>query len=61
MISDSLAWTNHGMCLDVRDGVLEDPNNQFLGPQLWQCTDNDANQVWSTVTATNVTSAKFRF
>ena len=45
-LSDSpffrLAWTNHGKCLDITDGLV------YSGarPQVWTCFDYNSNQVW---------------
>ena len=42
-----LAWTNHGKCLDLTNGAAT-PGTPI---QIWDCTDNDNNQVWNAVGA----------
>lgn len=43
-ITASLAWTNHGKCVDLTGGSLADGNQV----QVWSCTSGNANQVWNT-------------
>jgi len=38
-----IALTNQGFCLDLTGGTLANGNQV----QTWQCTDFDANQIWT--------------
>jgi len=40
-----IAWTNHGECLDLTNGVVTSGNQV----QMWKCTDGNTNQVWNIV------------
>ncbi|KAJ2915767.1 hypothetical protein MD484_g4622, partial [Candolleomyces efflorescens] len=40
---DRIALEGQGFCLDLTDGKLSNENPI----QIWTCTDNNANQVWS--------------
>ena len=39
----SLAWTDHGKCLDLTNGSLDNGNQV----QLWDCSSTNPNHVWN--------------